>query len=545
MTQGWSVDIVADTITFFQPPANGAAIVVSRFGSAGFNATDLWSYAAWNPGFGYPGEVEFFADRLVWACSPTQPQTLWFSRTANYANHGKTTPLLDTDSITITYNGRQVNAIRELVPLASLMIMTTSAEIKLTTGGDEVVAPGKVGFSLQSYYGSGRLSAQVVGDQVLYMQGRGFTLRDLGFQFTKDGYAGNDLTVYASHLVEGFTIVDTAFQQVPYSALHLVRSDGKLLTVTYLREQEVVGWALHETDGKIFTVCTIPMGNENAVYYGVERTINGVTRRYIERLSQRTIADVRDAFFVDCGLTFDGRAQAGVQTLTGGTTWEEDEVLRLTSSVPVWVGVSDQGDYVRGFVDGESVDLLVLDYVSSTQVDVQSVGTVPVALRGAFASWDLMRSTIVGAGHLEGKTVAVLGDGSRQSRKVVLGGSFELDVPCAVVQFGLPYRSLIETLDINVPGGETVRDRPKLITRLGILVKDTRGLRAGPDENTLDDVKLEWSEEEGDPTIPLETGLFEYTISATWDKNGRVVVVQDDPLPATVLGIIPRVEVGA
>lgn len=545
MAQGWDIDITANTITFYEAPANLADIVVQRYGTAGYNATDLWAYAAWNPGFGYPGEVEFYSDRLIWACSPTQTQTLWMSKAGDYNNHGRTTPTLDSDGITLTINARQVNAIRDLIPMEALIIMTTSAEVKLTTGADEVVAPGKVGFSFQSYYGSSRIAAQVIGDNTLYLQGRGGVLRDLGFQFTKDGYTGNNLTVYASHLLEGFTVVDMAFQQVPYSACHIVRSDGALLTVTYLREQEVVGWARHETDGKFFTVCTIPNGQQNAVYYGIERVVNGITRRYIERMSERTIEDMREAFFVDSGLTFDGRAMAGTQTLSGGTTWSESEILTLTSSAPLWVGAGDQGDRVRLFDDagGTELDLLVTSYVSATVVLVQSVGTVPVSLRGlAATSWELYRSTITGLDHLEGKTVAVLADASVQKQKVVSSGSIELDIPGCVVHVGLPYQSRGESLDINVQGQETVRDRAKLISKVSVLVEKSRGLKVGQDLDRLEDVKTEWTESGGDEEIPLETGLFEYSITTSWDKNGRFMFVQDDPLPVTVLALIPHVQ---
>lgn len=545
MAQGWDVDVPGSKIDFYEaPPVGVGNVVVRRFGSSGYNATDLWAFSAWNPGFGYPGEVEFYSDRLIFACTVAQPQTLFMSKAADYSNHGRTTPSLDSDGIVATINARQVNPIRELVPMDDLIILTASAEIKLTTGADEVVAPGKIGFSFQSYFGSSRLAANVVGDTVLLLQARGFVLRDLGFQFTKDGYTGNDLSVYAAHLLEGFTVVDTAFQQVPYSCLWMVRSDGALISVTYLREQEVVGWALHTTEGKYKTVATIPKGNENAVYFGIERMIGGHPRRYLEKLVPRYIEDVRDAFFVDSGLTYDGRGHAGVQTLSGGTAWTEDETLTLTvSGIPsLWVGATDVGDIVRGYdADGLSVELLVTGFVSATVVQVSSVGTVPVSLRGAFASWDLGRSTLSGLDHLEGKTVAVLADGSVQKQKVVVGGSIELDLPSYIAHVGLPYRAVGETLDINSPGNETIRDRKKIIPKVGFMVRNTRGLKAGPDEARLEDVKTEWNE--SDEVIPLLTGLAEYDIPCDIDANARVVFVQDDPLPAEVLGIIPRVEV--
>lgn len=543
MAQGWTIDSLANTITFNEAPANGAAIVVQEYPAAAFNATDLWAFSAWNPGYGYPKEVEFFSDRLVWACTMTQPQTLFMSKTSDYTNHGRSVPGEDSDAIVVTINARQVNAIQELIPLDALIVMTTSAEWKLTTGADEIVAPGKVGFVPQSYYGSSDLQAQVIGDTALFVQGRGYILRDLGFQFTRDGYTGNDLTIYSNHLVENRQIVDTAFQQVPYSVVWMVTDDGKLLSVTYMREQEVVGWALHETMGRFVTCCTIPEGDHNALYVGVEREVGGVTRRFVERLDPRVLEDQRDAFFVDSGLTFDGRGMPGTVTLTGGTSWSEDEVLTATFSEPTWVGTSDVGDYVDLFVDGVKFQVAVVGYVSPTVVQVQGVGSVPVAFRGvAIGSWDLLRGTITGLEHLEGVEVSILADASVQNRQVVMGGAVNIDYPSAVVHVGMPYRSLAEALDVNVAGQETVRSRPKLITELGMLVKDTRGMRAGPDEDHLDDVKMPW--DESDELIPLYTGLLELPIDQSWNKDARFVVVQDDPLPATLLGVIPKVGAG-
>jgi hypothetical protein len=107
---------------------------------------------------------------------------------------------------------------------------------------------------------------------------------------------------------------------------------------------------------------------------------------------------------------------------------------------------------------------------------------------------------------------------------------------------GLGYRSLLESLDINVPGQETVRDRPKLINRVALVVKDTRGLKSGPDMDLLDDFKMREFEGYADP-VGLATGVMDVNTSNSWDKNGRFVVVQEDPLPATILSLIPQVAI--
>ena len=556
MPQGWVVDHTADTITFLEaPPVGVNNVVVTERPYSGYNATDIWAFGAWNDGFGYPSEVEFFSDRLIFAGSRLLPQTMWMSKTGAYNDFGKNVPLIDDDAITMTINARQVQAIRELVPLSDLIVMTTSAEWRLTTNSDGVVAPGKVGFKPQTHYGTANLSAQIVGETAVFVQGRGNIARDMNFEFTRDGYVGNDLTVYANHLIEGFTIVDWAYQQVPYSALWIVRSDGALICLTYLREQEVVGWSLHTTDGRFESVCTVPEGESNAVYVTVRRTIGGVERVYLERLQPRDLTDQRDAFFVDSGLTYDGRDRDGTITITGGVDWTTDEELTATSSAGLFNGPTDVGDELRLYIPAvldengdvetarSEVRFEIIQFVNANEAKVRANRDVPVAYQGvAFADWEFLRDTFQGLAHLEGKEVAVLADANVQGRKTVTGGQITLDHPAAVVHVGLPYRSLIESLDINVPGAETVRDRPKLINGVSVLVKDTRGCYTGATMATLDEFKQREFEPYEDATT-LYSGVMHVNTTNTWDKNGRFFVVQEDPLPVTILSLIPDVAI--
>ena len=117
-----------------------------------------------------------------------------------------------------------------------------------------------------------------------------------------------------------------------------------------------------------------------------------------------------------------------------------------------------------------------------------------------------------------------------------------VDHPAAVMHVGLPYRSLLESLDINVQGQETVRDRPKLISSVSLLVKDSRGLKSGASLDLLDDFKVR-EFEPYEASLVLSSGLLSVNTSATWDKNGRFFVVQDDPLPVTLLSLVPDVNV--
>jgi hypothetical protein len=152
----------------------------------------------------------------------------------------------------------------------------------------------------------------------------------------------------------------------------------------------------------------------------------------------------------------------------------------------------------------------------------------------------LQRSTMSGLDHLEGEEVSILADGSVHPTRVVTGGAITLQSPGGVVQIGLPYRALLETLEVNAAGGEPMRGNKKLIQSVGLLVKDARGLKAGTRLDMLDDLPQREFEAYGDPTLPL-TGYARIPVSAEWgENNGHIFLVSDDPLPAEILSLLPR-----
>ena len=149
----------------------------------------------------------------------------------------------------------------------------------------------------------------------------------MNYEFSSDRFRGNDLSVFAEHLFEDREIIDMAYADEPYSILWVVMSDGEMLGLTYLREQEVLAWHRHTTDGFVESVATVSENNEDAIYISVKRTINGVDRRYVERLaSRRNIKEPTDGFFVDSGLTYEGDP---ITTVTGLDHLEGKDVVAV------------------------------------------------------------------------------------------------------------------------------------------------------------------------------------------------------------------------
>lgn len=546
MAQGWNVNPTADTITFLEIPANGAAIQVKEYPTTATGATDVWARGAWSIDNGYPAEVEFFSDRLIFAGTPREPQTTWFSKAGSYVDFGRSSPIVDDDSISATLNARQQNAIRELVPLDKLIMLTTGGEWKTEGGQDDVLTPVTTSFRPQSYNGASQIPALVIGNTALYVQNRGYVVRDIAYQFDVDGYVGGDLTVFSSHLTEGKPIAEWDFQQIPFSNVWVVRTDGVLLALTYMREQEVIGWTPMEIDGVVESVCCVPEGGEDAVYIAIQRTVNGVVKRYVERLATRLITDIREARFLDSFLTYDGRGD-GTKTMTAtGAAWLVGDSVTVTASASTFAP-GDIGDVVvMGYQQGSNARLRITGYTSATVVTAEIDTPVPPSLQAvAVTDWGFARDTLSGYEHLANRTVGVLGDGFVQDQRTVsAGGVVTLDEPAVLAHVGLPYASDFETLEINVPGAETPRLRNKLIKRLGLIVQDTRSIRAGPDFNHLDE--YEPRDLDTNPVGPpsLLQDLVEMQIEGEWANRGRVCVRQSDPLPMGILGIVVDTEFG-
>lgn len=293
------------------PSANASsATVAAGAGSIENQPTPRWAMGAWSDLTGYPGTVNFFQQRLIFAATPTQPQTFWMSVIDAFNSFQKHLPLLDDDSIEGTIAARQVNTIRHIVALNDLIFNTSGAEYKMTPG-DNGVVPGGVSIDPQSFYGASDVTPITTGTVALFVQEKGTVIRDLGYSFDVDGYSGSNLSQLSEHMFRGRRVKDWAYSQVPWDAIFLVMDDGSMLSLTYVRDQQVIGWARHETDGLFESVTTVSEGDEDAVYFVVRRMVEGVEKRFVERMAVREAGEIEKAFFVDSGLSYDGTITNG------------------------------------------------------------------------------------------------------------------------------------------------------------------------------------------------------------------------------------------
>jgi hypothetical protein len=152
-------------------------------------------------------------------------------------------------------------------------------------------------------------------------------------------------------------------------------------------------------------------------------------------------------------------------------------------------------------------------------------------------------STISGLEHLEGKTIAILADGSPVAPQVVTNGQVTLPQAASVATVGLPFTSDIETLNIEAGGGETMQGRKKNVTAVTLRFENSLGGSIGPDERGLVDIKQTLPKLWGD-MLPLRIEDYRVALLPAWNTNGRILFRQTLPLPFTILAIIPEVKIG-
>jgi len=499
----------------------------------------------------YPGVASFFEQRMVYARTNNNPQTIWGSVTGAFGNFNISTPLSADDSYQFTLASRQLQEIRWLIALEDLLIGTGGGEWRMSAGGTSgAVTPTNVDLKMQSQWGSSYLRPVVIGNAILFVDGSKRVLRDLIFNLDVEGYAGNDLTLLANHLFNDREIVDLAYQQHPDTVVWAVRDDGVLLGMTYAREHEVWGWHRHTTDGLVENVATIfTEAGEVDTYIVVKRNVGGSDVKHIEVFRERLpSADITRAWAVDDGLRYDGWVldTSYTMTLTGGSTWQVGESLTLTSSSSNTFLASDVGKYIKLSDGVNSVIVSVTGYTSDTVLTVTPYNrVVPTAMQAVGVhNWVRMITSFSGLEHLEGKTVQIFTDGNVQPEDTVSSGAITLPEPAARALIGLGYVCNLETMEIEIAAeGGTLQDRLRNAVSVMTRMENSRGLWVGPDEDHLDEVAFREDELYGEPT-QLYTGDKEMAIEPSDGMTGRIYLRNNAPVPTTVLSIIPKMDFG-
>lgn len=439
--------------------------------------------AEWT-GANWPETVTFHDGRLWWGGTPSQPQTMWASKSGDFEN--LTTGSADDDALKLTLDTDQVNAIRWIKSGRALHVGTAGGEfIVQASETNAPITPSNAQARRQTAEGCAAVDAVQLGQATLFVQRAGKRISQMGYSFEADAYVSADLTLLANHILRA-GVREMVWQAEPWRTLWCVSAGvnspngPQLLGVTYVQDQRVVAWHRHFLGGPggqggatpaVWSICSIPSVNANELWMVVERTINSSQRVYIERMEPDFWAeeaeDLADAVLMDSAITYDG----------------------------------------------------------------------PPA------------TVIGGLDHMQGETVQVLADGAAHPPRTVsvLDGTITLQAPASKVQIGFGYVSRLETLDIDAGAADgTAATRRRRIGEIGVRLFQSLGCKIGfrdPDTaaDVLEEVQFREPGMPMDEAPPLFTGEKVIVFPGGWQRECRVVVVQDQPLPLTVLGLVPRV----
>jgi hypothetical protein len=260
----------------------------------------------------YPGAVQYYQQRLVYANTINQPDTYFMSQPGLYNNFDSAIPTVNSDAIIGTPWAVQINGIQWMLPSIQGLLTFTGNGVWLINGGNSVaITPADQNAQAQAQVGcSALLPPMYINLHVLYVQAKNSIVRDIAFNFLYNTFIGDDITVYSNHLFQGHTLIQWAYSEEPFKVVWAVREDGTMLSLTYIKTQEIQGWARHDTNGLFMGVCTVIEPPVDAIYTIVKRYIPGtasvpagVWAYYSERMDNRQWNNVEECFCVDAGLS--------------------------------------------------------------------------------------------------------------------------------------------------------------------------------------------------------------------------------------------------
>lgn len=371
-------------LTEITSDSTAKAHVEKELGSTDMTTNFLWG--AWSEEFGYPQTLCFFQDRLCFGGTKKQPYMVWMSRTGDYGNFSvekASGTVTDDSAVALAFVSRKQFKILHLIASTDLIVLTAGNE--WTVSGSDTVTPSKAVPKMQTTRGCSTVEPLMIGGRIVFVQGRGSTVRDMAYSYETDSYGGNDLTLLAKHIIENVQIVDSAYKQEPDSTIYFVRSDGTMACLSYIMEQKVYAWSTIETQGKIEAVAAVQEGDEDIIYLVVQREINGVTVRNIEYLAKNPAKSNNP----DDYIMLDNAIEYSTAEKSSGAT--EIDVAELA------------GEKVAVIGDGR--------VYSGLTVSQDGTVTLPAAVQHAFIG--LPYRSIVELPNVEIKT----GDGTMQGRK--------------------------------------------------------------------------------------------------------------------------------
>jgi hypothetical protein len=453
------------------------------------------------------------------------------------------------NAVSVTANASDVNYTKWTTSdEKGLLVGTTGSEFvtRPSTAG-EAITPTNISAKRATSYGSKDCNIVQIGKATLFVQKSGRKLREFIYFYDVDGFQSNDLTYIAGHILSS-GVTQMAYQSEPHPLVWAVRTDGVVAAMSYVRDPDnlKVGWSRQILGGTsdaagthavVESVAIIPSPDEDfdQVWLAVKRRINGRTVRYIEYMTAMfdDTTDQQDGVFLDCSLGYDSPIA----------------ITAATQANPVVITAAS-----HGFNNGDTVVISDIEGMTELNTNIYTVANKTAntfELSGVdgtgyttYVTGGEVRkrvTTVSGLWHLEGQTVNILGDGAVQASKTVSSGAITLSTPAAVVQVGYNYNSDLKLLRIEAGAADgTALGKTRRINRVGLLLHRTLGMKLGASFDDLNTITFRTTSDQMGHAPALFSGIVSETFSADYDFENQVCIRQDQPLPGTILAVMPQ-----
>lgn len=441
----------------------------------------------------------------------------------------------------LTLDQPESTPIRHIRAFSEGMFVFTESSVWRVQGIDDgVIEGGNAKARPQSQEGSSIVPPLTLDQQFLYYNSGGTEVISLRPANLPTYYESFEVSQLSSHYFQPENqIVSWTWAKAPYRLLWAAREDGTLLSLTFVPGQNLYAWTEHTTAGFFEDVEAVLEFGLDRVYAVVRRTVQGQTRRYLERFAERAKSTVEEMWAVDCGL------QNALDTPAASVTPSAAEgVITLTADA----GVFSSSDVGRIFRSGTAKGVIQ---------EVLSPFAVTIRLFSAFSGWprELRLPPSIASGdwtlaapfssfsnldHLEGETVEILADGKSLVPQVVFNGSITLPEPASLVTVGLGFQADLEILPPSLSNA-IVEHRLRNVSSVAIRLHKARGLELGDRD---DFYPLSDPEQLFDTAPEWRTGLFHADIAMDYDYEGTLKIRKSGPVSATVLGLVTEYNFG-
>jgi hypothetical protein len=541
--------------------------------SGKLEADDEWALGAFSTTTGFPSCVAFYEERLTFAATTTQPQTLFFSVGGSFEDFLAGDK--DDSALIYTIGSNEINVIRYLSSSRSLLVGTQASEFAVRASGtDEPITPTNAQIKQQSAHGSTEVEPVKVGHTVLFVQRAGRKLRELTYNFGSDTYIAPDMTILAEDITET-GIVDMTYQQEPDSVVWCALTDGRMACMTYQREEKVVGWHKHKIGG-ISGNCTVTVTDFANISIGTKLTLTKSDGTSVTFTSEAAGSSSPSSALGFRPLTNNDTTADNIQAAINAHA--DFTVANPAANVVTIYETTRAG---AGFLSITSTDEVRLAVTDQSHALVESVVSIPSAtedevymivqrtINGAtkryveylknfdfgtdvsdafFTDSGLSYSgsaatTLSGLSHLEGEPVVILEEGSTHPDRQVSSAAITLSRSTTKAHIGLKNESTLTTMRLEAGSTDgTAQGKIKRIDEVTVRFFRTVNALVGGSVAALDRIPFRSGADAMDVAIPLFDGDKEIEFPTGFDQDSFVVVRQDLPLPMTVIACFARVQ---